>query len=242
MAQIQVTEAAAPAAPSASIVQLYAYTDGNLYIQTSAAGPYQLVTTNSGVAVSATNLTGTTVGSLPYQSAAGVTSYLADVAVGSVLISGGVGAAPSYSALSGITAGNSTNTLVTTSTTNSAYPLMLSAVTSTGQQSSLIATALTYNPSTAVLTASNISVSAGSTLTTGVTLGAAAADTVGFYGTTPVAQRATTSIQHTSLLATMTTTTGSLLDGANLSTINQMVVALQEVMNTLAAYGLWGTH
>ncbi len=63
---------------------------------------------------------------------------------------------------------------------------------------------------------------------------------VGFYGVTPPAQRAlATSLQRTSLLATMTTTTGSLLDGANLSTLNQAILALQEVMNTLAAHGLW---
>ncbi len=62
----------------------------------------------------------------------------------------------------------------------------------------------------------------------------------GFYGATPVAQwRKSTAVQYSSLLATMTTTNGSLLDGANLSTLNQAIIALQEVMATLQAMGLW---
>lgn len=63
---------------------------------------------------------------------------------------------------------------------------------------------------------------------------------VGFYGATPVAQwRKSTAVQYSSLLATMTTTAGSLLDGANLSTLNQAIIALQEVMASLQAYGIW---
>lgn len=63
---------------------------------------------------------------------------------------------------------------------------------------------------------------------------------IGFYGATPVAQwRKSTAVQYSSLLATMLTTSGSLFDGTNLATINQAILALQEVMNTLAAHGLW---
>ena len=63
---------------------------------------------------------------------------------------------------------------------------------------------------------------------------------VGFYGVAPPAQRASNStLQRTSLLAAMATTSGSLFDGTNLATINQAILALQEVMNTLAAHGLW---
>lgn len=75
-------------------------------------------------------------------------------------------------------------------------------------------------------------------LTTGVTVGAATADTVGFYGATPVARRATTTLQLTSSLASVTTSSTSQF-GAK---INSACAALQEVMNTLFAYGLWGTH
>ncbi len=59
-------------------------------------------------------------------------------------------------------------------------------------------------------------------------IGTAASAVVGFYGATPVAQRATTTLQHTSLIP---------------STYNATVQgAIQEIMNTLYALGLWGTH
>jgi len=69
----------------------------------------------------------------------------------------------------------------------------------------------------------------------GSTLGATAASLIGFYGTTPVAQRATTSIQRTSNLSTATGTIS-----VSTAAFNQVVASLQEVMNTLAAVGLWG--
>jgi len=47
-------------------------------------------------ATSATNLAGGTTGDLPYQSGAGATSFISDIATGNALISGGVGVAPSY--------------------------------------------------------------------------------------------------------------------------------------------------
>jgi len=48
----------------------------------------------------------------------------------------------------GGTAANSSNTLVTTSTTNAVYPITLAPTSSTGQQSLLMDIDLTYNPST----------------------------------------------------------------------------------------------
>lgn len=50
---------------------------------------------------------------------------------------------------------------------------------------------------------------------------------VGFYGVSPTAQRATTSIQKTTNLATSTAF------GAT------QLAVVQEIMNTLAAVGLW---
>jgi hypothetical protein len=49
-----------------------------------------------GNAGSATNIVGGAVGSIAYQSAAGATTFLADVATGNAVISGGAGVAPSY--------------------------------------------------------------------------------------------------------------------------------------------------
>ena len=52
--------------------------------------------TSATSATTATNLAGGATGSIPYQSAAGTTTFLADVATGNAIISGGVGVAPSY--------------------------------------------------------------------------------------------------------------------------------------------------
>lgn len=62
--------------------------------------------------------------------------------------------------------------------------------------------------------------------TDGTRLGQSTSDLVGYYGTTPVSQRAS-SVQATSLLSSSTDFTAAHL------------AALQEVMNTLAAVGLW---
>ena len=77
----------------------------------------------------------------------------------------------------------------------------------------------------------------GSGNTTGINIGTATTP-VGFYGVTPVAQRVTSSVQVTSNLATVTTGSSSQFG----TELNAVVIALQEVMNTLQAYGLWGTH
>ena len=52
--------------------------------------------TTATTATTSTNLAGGTAGDLPYQSAAGTTAFLADIATGNALLSGGVGVAPSY--------------------------------------------------------------------------------------------------------------------------------------------------
>lgn len=57
---------------------------------------------------------------------------------------------------------------------------------------------------------------------------------VGFYGISPVAQRATTSLQRTTNVSTVTGTIS-----VSTAAINSIANSLKEVMNTLAAYGLW---
>lgn len=61
----------------------------------------------------------------------------------------------------------------------------------------------------------------------GCLIGGAATDKVGFYGTTPVAQRATAT----------THTTTNVVTSASFGTLQ--VAQIQEIMNTLAACGLW---
>lgn len=61
----------------------------------------------------------------------------------------------------------------------------------------------------------------------GAQMGASASDKIGFYGATPVVQRATAS----------THTTSNVVTSASYGTLQ--VAQMQEVMNTLAALGLW---
>jgi len=63
----------------------------------------------------------------------------------------------------------------------------------------------------------------------GCQIGVAATDKVGFYGATPVVQRATAS----------THTTTAVVTSASYGTLQ--VAQMQEVMNTLAGLGLWAS-
>ena len=63
----------------------------------------------------------------------------------------------------------------------------------------------------------------------GCQVGGAATDKVGFYGATPVVQRATA--------ATHTTT--AVVTSASFGTLQ--VAQIQEIMNTLAGLGLWAS-
>lgn len=61
----------------------------------------------------------------------------------------------------------------------------------------------------------------------GINIGNAAASTVGFYGVTPVVQRATNS-NHTTTNMVVSASFGA-----------QQVAIVQEIMNTLIAIGIW---
>ena len=61
----------------------------------------------------------------------------------------------------------------------------------------------------------------------GTMVGNAAADKVGFYGTTPVVQRATAT----------THTTTNVVTSASFGTLQ--VAQIQEIQNTLIALGIW---
>lgn len=63
----------------------------------------------------------------------------------------------------------------------------------------------------------------------GTNIGQSASDKIGFYGATPVVQRATAS----------THTTTNVVTSASYGTLQ--VAQMQEVMNTLAALGLWAS-
>ena len=77
-------------------------------------------------------------------------------------------------------------------------------------------------------------VGVGLDATTAVQLGAAASNTVGFYGKTPAAQTASTTAMQT---------TNVVSSSVYNSTANQkMVAVLQEVINVLFAIGIYATH
>lgn len=61
----------------------------------------------------------------------------------------------------------------------------------------------------------------------GAMIGASASEKIGFYGTTPVVQRATAT----------THTTTNVVTSASFGTLQ--VAQIQEIMNTLAGLGLW---
>lgn len=63
----------------------------------------------------------------------------------------------------------------------------------------------------------------------GAQIGASASEKIGFYGATPVVQRATAS----------THTTTAVVTSASYGTLQ--VAQMQEVMNTLAGLGLWAS-
>lgn len=63
----------------------------------------------------------------------------------------------------------------------------------------------------------------------GCQIGGAATDKVGFYGKTPVVQRATAT----------THTTTNVVTSASFGTLQ--VAQVQEIMNTLAGLGLWAS-
>ena len=97
------------------------------------------------------------VGDLLVANSATTLTKLPDVAVGSVLSSGGVGVAPSYVATSSITVGLATTAnsikVADTGNANTAFSLiMTSSATSTGGIGLSSDTALTYNPNSNLLT------------------------------------------------------------------------------------------
>lgn len=73
-------------------------------------------------------------------------------------------------------------------------------------------------------------------------VGATTSEVVGFYGTTPVVQRATAA-SHTTIATTVTvsTTTGAITSwGFSTSTqANNLINAVAEIQATLVAIGIW---
>jgi hypothetical protein len=112
----------------------------------------------TGTASSATNIAGGTTGSLPYNTAAGVTTFLGLGTTNYVLTAGA--SAPQYvaqstlsvgSATTATTATNATNTAITANSTNADNYLTFVSTT-TGNLPQLVNSSITCNPSTGKIT------------------------------------------------------------------------------------------
>lgn len=128
----------------------------NDLLQYNSSGPYWQNVGPSSVSVgAATNLSGGATGSLPYQSGAGTTSFLAAGTDGQVLkLSSGI---PTWSSdASGVTISDDTTTNATR------YLTFTSATTGTITTENVASTKLQFNPSTGVLTATGFSGAGGS--------------------------------------------------------------------------------
>ena len=97
MVGVRVVGAANPRWAPASTLMMWM--NGLTPVEVSATNPLPITISGTlSVANGGTGITTYTIGDLIYASAAGTLAKLADVATGSVLVSGGVGAAPTYSA------------------------------------------------------------------------------------------------------------------------------------------------
>ena len=106
----------------------------------------------TGTASSATNIAGGATGSIPYNSAAGVTTFLGLGTTNYVLTAGA--SAPQYVAQSTLSVGsatNATNTAITADSTNATNYLTFVSAT-TGNLGQLVNSSITCNPSTGQIT------------------------------------------------------------------------------------------
>jgi hypothetical protein len=106
----------------------------------------------TGTASSATNIAGGAAGSVPYNSASGVTTFLSLGTTNYVLTAGA--SAPQYVAQSTLSVGsatNATNTAITANSTNATNYLTFVSAT-TGNLGQLVNSSITCNPSTGQIT------------------------------------------------------------------------------------------
>jgi hypothetical protein len=139
------------------------YASGTSTLSTLAIGTVGQVLTSTGSAPqyvaqstlsvgTATNLAGGTTGSLPYQSSANTTTFLA-LGTSSYVLTAGA-SAPQYVAQSTLSVGSATdatNTAITANSTNATNYLTFVSATS-GNLGQLVNSSITCNPSTGVLT------------------------------------------------------------------------------------------
>ena len=99
-----------------------------------------------------------------------------------------------------------------------------------------------WKPSQVIVTGSRRGVLTNSQTTTVATAaGISALTTLGFYGTSPVAQTASAAAMHSSLLSTVVAPSSS-FGATQLAMVSALQAAVQEVQNVLFAIGIYATH
>jgi hypothetical protein len=217
--------AAAPSWSAATSVAVTSITFGTTGLTPSTAT--QGAVTVAGTLVAAnggTGLTSYTVGDLIYASASTTLSKLADVATGSVLVSGGVGVAPAYSA-------TPTLTSLTAAThyggTGTGSTLTLQSTTGIGATDSVVIKVGNNGATTALTAASSGTVTIGTLNLTNV-LGPA-------YGGTGVANNAASTLTISGAFAT--TLTVSATTNVTLPTSGTLVNTAVTTLSSLASIG-----
>ncbi len=138
------------ASGSTTLAKLGIGTNG--YVMTSTGSAPSWAAQSTLAVGTATNLAGGATGSLPYQSGAGATTFLALGTANYVLTAGAT--APQYVAQSTLSVGsatNATNVAITANSTNATNYLTFVSATS-GNLGQLVNSSITCNPSTGVLT------------------------------------------------------------------------------------------
>lgn len=132
------------------------YAGGSSYIAGNLTVSGTINATISGTTQQANNLNGGNTGTLVYQSAPSTSAFLTPGAAGTVLISNGTTAVPSYVSQAALSVGTSTRVSVTAN--NGVGPNYIAYFnTTTGASTPLVDTDFTYNASTNVLSAGQFS-------------------------------------------------------------------------------------
>jgi hypothetical protein len=204
--------------------------------------------TSATSATTATNLAGGAVGSIAYQSGVGATTFLADVATGNAVISGGVGIAPAYGKIGLTTHVSGTLPIANGGTNATATPTAGGAVYGTGTAYAITAAGtsgqvLTSNGASAPTwqAAAGAGVTTFSAGTTGFTPSTGTTGAVTLAGTLATTNGGTGQTSYTNGQLLIGNTTGNTLAKATLTAGTGITVTNGAGTITIASSGGGGT-
>ena len=182
-----------------------------------------ILSTTATSAITSTNLTGGATGSLPYQLAAGSTSFLPIGNNGYVLTSSGT--APTWTPVTGLSAGTATTA------TNIAGGLANQIPYQSAPGSTVFSGSLTYTPATSTFSAPIISVSAATASTSALTGALVVAGGAGISGTVNIGGK----IVINDTTDATSTVTGSIVTAGGAGIAKNLVVGGAVTVGTLVA-------